>query len=813
MMERDWQPVRRWRAAVIAGALVALQVVVAFSIRPVPDAVVSLLGGPGSGVDRLGGLRVRYRPPTGLDARELERSLAQLSSVRREEGALALEFPEVPEQLAPDLADILEGGGLTMRVVGEAEYAATLARYAPDGVTLEDDFWSDESDGGAGRVRHHVQYLAAPTRAHLAQTLAQASANGWRPTLGSAIVLESFEDYRTKESRWRTYEASTEVAINSTMLASATPSNDPNTGRPVVLLDFTEDGAQRFCNLTQRIAGHKLAMVLGGRVRSAPVINGAICGGRASIALGGSDVRTQETERDMLATVLSRPALPPGGTVERHRWYPPAEIAATEWVGRLLLGVGAGGLVALALAMAIAMARPHKIATAERVAGAFPWRRLAVTLLGLAALILGRQLIVPGLNEPALEHLFAWGAAAGMSRGSNLDLSIVALGVVPILTAFGVVELAALAIPRLRWRRHDPRGRVGLGRAVAVVACVTALVQGYFIASFLETMSSGASEVVTAPGWTFRILVMLTLATGTLLLGVVAGMISEHGLGNGYGVLVVGVAIIKLAGPLVTTPARIEEVLDRGHALGLITLLAIMIATAATLRWRITGGEREGALRVPSSGIVPLSDGGGLVFALVALAGVGLGSALKDMVRWMTTLQAHAWLGVALIAALVPLWSWLFAASPVTARVAREAGLAPMTRETWARATLASGILLVGVAALVAFASGTSGDAAVLADPVIAMIGTAVVLDMIADARAHRRVLAPAAVLHQIQLAGVVEHALAEAGIPCHIHASHLRTLFAFFGPWAPAVVLVPEAHAEDARRRLDDLRTTMNRS
>ena len=110
------------------------------------------------------------------------------------------------------------------------------------------------------------------------------------------------------------------------------------------------------------------------------------------------------------------------------------------------------------------------------------------------------------------------------------------------------------------------------------------------------------------------------------------------------------------------------------------------------------------------------------------------------------------------------------------------------------------------MAALIAFVSTTSSSAATLADPVLAMIGTAVVLDAIADGRAHRRALAPAGVLHQIQLAGLVELTLAEAGIPWHLHASNLRTLFAFFGPWAPVIVLVPVAQAAEARRLLDDL-------
>jgi hypothetical protein len=68
------------------------------------------------------------------------------------------------------------------------------------------------------------------------------------------------------------------------------------------------------------------------------------------------------------------------------------------------------------------------------------------------------------------------------------------------------------------------------------------------------------------------------------------------------------------------------------------------------------------------------------------------------------------------------------------------------------------------------------GPTSALANAITVMLSTAVVLDLLADARAHRQKLAPVGVLHQIQYAGVVERVLADAGIPCHIHASHLRT-------------------------------------
>ena len=84
---------------------------------------------------------------------------------------------------------------------------------------------------------------------------------------------------------------------------------------------------------------------------------------------------------------------------------------------------------------------------------------------------------------------------------------------------------------------------------------------------------------------------------------------------------------------------------------------------------------------------------------------------------------------------------------------------------------------------------------------------------IIDDARVRRAKLAIAAVVHQVQYLGVVEHVLGEASISYHFHASNLRTLLAFFGPWAPVIVLVPEEQASLARDKLDAvLRAAINK-
>ncbi|MBA3461658.1 MAG: hypothetical protein H0T46_16970 [Deltaproteobacteria bacterium] len=86
---------------------------------------------------------------------------------------------------------------------------------------------------------------------------------------------------------WRTYLVHADAELDASHLANAAISLDPETTRTLVTFDFTAEGARLFGEITARISGHKLAVLLDGHVTSAPVINGAIEGGRAQVTFSG----------------------------------------------------------------------------------------------------------------------------------------------------------------------------------------------------------------------------------------------------------------------------------------------------------------------------------------------------------------------------------------------------------------------------------------------------------------------------------------------------------------------------------------------
>jgi protein-export membrane protein SecD len=67
-------------------------------------------------------------------------------------------------------------------------------------------------------------------------------------------------------------------------IANASPSTDSYTGQFVLAFQFDSEGARRFCRITTDHTGSRFAILLDGRVLTAPTINEPICGGSGQIS-------------------------------------------------------------------------------------------------------------------------------------------------------------------------------------------------------------------------------------------------------------------------------------------------------------------------------------------------------------------------------------------------------------------------------------------------------------------------------------------------------------------------------------------------
>jgi hypothetical protein len=803
------------RAPLVAAISAALYVFILYTVKPVPDWALAKLGGPQRPIERFGGLTAWWKPPAGGE--EAYQQYLRFSVVQHEGDLVVLEFPGLPEASVPETVSMLAHGGIVFKeVIDGTQTVVELARAAGievdarakpnyDEVGVDLDQWRPEEGSGT----YTDFYLYAPSTEALQRVLDAATANGYVLPSDVELVSEWVEPWRPDErGHLRTYLVSKDVAMDGSTIENATGSYDPNTNRPIVLLDFNREGAQKFCDLTGRIVGHKLATILDGAVKSAPIINGKICGGKASITMGRNEPERELRERDAMVGTLKMGSLPAGGTIERQQWKPAADVRRYEWLARLLFGLVAGAVAGGLALLALRVTRPTPRRSIARVtSGNKLGRRVMVTAIAPVALWLGARITLPWIDDAELEHIVTKG-------GGHLgeQFSIIAIGIMPILSAYALVELAALAVPAWRWRRQDPLGRAGLGRAVAVITIAIASIQAYFIWSYLDSLGRGPAGGMLGMFGAYGVdildhgahvkwLVIATLVAGTCLLAIIAGIITEHGLGNGYAALLLGGFVIDVLDPYFAQgiDGFTHHLAAGWHplVLGLIAALAIGLATRALLRRQV------GELALPPSGIAPFGDSAsviGLLLMLYALVATDPFKAQELVGRFYSSFSIHT----TIILGSIPIWAWLFARPSIVTHVAARAGLEAPTYRTWLRAT---GLAFAAMTAIYAVGQSVAGYAPRAFVPLTIMIATAAVLDIIDDMRARRRDLAVVGVVHHAQHAGVLERMLAGASIPAHFHARNIRTLFAFWGPWAPIVVYAPVDQKEAARAKYEEWR------
>jgi preprotein translocase subunit SecY len=155
--------------------------------------------------------------------------------------------------------------------------------------------------------------------------------------------------------------------------------------------------------------------------------------------------------------------------------------------------------------------------------------RVAVTLAALAAYRLGAYLPLPGIDITALVGLYqSGGFVPAVER-----ISVVALGVMPIVSALLLVEVACLVSGRFNVWAGASADNARVERYVFIGAPLLAAIQAYEVANALEN----AGGLVPEPGLAFRLTIVATLVAGTAVLMWLATLISRHGLGSGIWLL------------------------------------------------------------------------------------------------------------------------------------------------------------------------------------------------------------------------------------------------------------------------------------
>jgi len=174
--------------------------------------------------------------------------------------------------------------------------------------------------------------------------------------------------------------------------------------------------------------------------------------------------------------------------------------------------------------------------------------RILFTFAMLAVYRVGVFVPTPGIDTQALGAFFEAQAKGGsllglidmFTGGALSQFSVFALGIMPYISASIILQLLTVVIPYLeRLSKEGEAGRKKITQYTRYGTVGLSIVQGMGIAFGLENMKSPIGDlVVPHPGWTFRIMAVLTLTAGTAFLMWLGERISENGIGNGISLII-----------------------------------------------------------------------------------------------------------------------------------------------------------------------------------------------------------------------------------------------------------------------------------
>ncbi len=226
-------------------------------------------------------------------------------------------------------------------------------------------------------------------------------------------------------------------------------------------------------------------------------------------------------------------------------------------------------------------------------------KRVLFTLAMLAVYRLGIFIPAPGINRTALGEWFGqqqntmFGLYNMFSGGAFEQFSVFVLGIMPYITASIIMQLMAEMVPTLK--RIKDEGQSGRNRITQYTRYMTigiALVQSFGLASGMEQMKVGATNVVIDPGWPFRLLTMVTMTGGACFVMWLGEQMTERGIGN-------GASIIITCGIIAAIPSGIAQLFSLVN-LGEMNLLqaALLLVFMFAVVYAIVFIER-GQRRIP----------------------------------------------------------------------------------------------------------------------------------------------------------------------------------------------------------------------
>ncbi|MBI2986913.1 MAG: preprotein translocase subunit SecY [Deltaproteobacteria bacterium] len=258
-------------------------------------------------------------------------------------------------------------------------------------------------------------------------------------------------------------------------------------------------------------------------------------------------------------------------------------------------------------------------------------RRLLFTLAMLAVYRVGVHIPTPGIDRVALAAFFErvkdtiFGLFNLFSGGALEQFSVFSLGIMPYISSSIILQLLTVVFPYLeRLSKEGEVGRRKITQYTRYGTIVLSIIQGMMIAVGLEgTRGPGGEMIVLEPGWSFRLMTIITLTSGTAFIMWLGEQITERGIGNGISLIIFAGIVARLPSAITSTFQFVREG-ELGILVVLLVLVIVVVAVGVIIFMergqrripvqyakRVVGRKMYGGqsshlpLKINTSGVIP----------------------------------------------------------------------------------------------------------------------------------------------------------------------------------------------------------------
>jgi len=220
------------------------------------------------------------------------------------------------------------------------------------------------------------------------------------------------------------------------------------------------------------------------------------------------------------------------------------------------------------------------------------WTRIRFVLLAILVYRIGAHIPVPGVNPDRLASMFSENEGTivslfNMFSGGALErMSIIALGIMPYISASIIMQLLSAVSPQLeQLKKEGETGRKKISQYTRWGTLFLGTIQGTGMAVGLQSQG-----IALDSGVQFVIITAISLVTGTMFLMWLGEQVTERGIGN-------GISIIIFAGIVSGLPGAVGQTFESARQgdlnIGLLLLVLVIAVAVVGLVVFIERGQRR----------------------------------------------------------------------------------------------------------------------------------------------------------------------------------------------------------------------------